>query len=586
MYLPITDHGLIGDLHTAALVGVDGRMAWLPWPRFDSPSVFAALLDYERGGDWLLAPADATSSQQHYDGLTAILVTEFETPTGRAELLDWMTPWDGEAPDHDVCRVLRCTEGEIEVVGRLAPRPDYARQSVALQPRGNGVQFDAHGIETHLLSNQPWKIDGDVATLHTTLRAGDAVQCVLYSGQEVLLEDIWASLDRARRFWIDWISACAFPGQRWSDIVDRSAITLKLLTYAPSGAIIAAPTTSLPESIGGVRNWDYRYTWLRDASFTLYAMYRLGFDSEARAFFGWLGERCFSCDPPLQIMYGIDGEEELTEKELEHLEGYRGSRPVRIGNGAYDQRHLDVYGGVVDAAYLYEQRGELFTPEQWTTLQAEIDYVCEHWAEPDQGIWEMRGPAQQHVFSKVMCWLTLDRGIKLAELEGWQYDQERWMATRDAIRESILTHGWNPERRAFTISYESDELDASLLVMPLIKFLPATDERVLATIERIQEELCDGALVYRYRFDDGLPEGEGAFLLCSFWMVDALTLAGRIDEAVERFEQLIAYASCHGLLSEEVDPATGTALGNYPQAFSHIGLINSALTLTEALGER
>jgi GH15 family glucan-1,4-alpha-glucosidase len=331
-----------------------------------------------------------------------------------------------------------------------------------------------------------------------------------------------------------------------------------------------------------VRNWDYRYTWLRDASFTLSALYRIGFDSEARAFFGWLGERCISCDPPLQIMYGIDGERDLAEKELEHWEGYRGSRPVRIGNGAYDQRQLDVYGGVIDAAYLYEQRGDILTPEEWRTLHDEIDYVCAYWDTPDQGIWEMRGPARHHVFSKLMCWLTLDRGIKLADLEGWEYDKQRWAETREAIRESILTHGWNQERGAFTMSYGSDDLDASVLVMPIIRFLPATDERVLATIERICEELGDGALVYRYRCDDGLSDGEGAFLLCSFWMVEALALAGRVDEATERFEQLLRYSSAHGLLSEEVDPATGTALGNYPQAFSHIGLINSALVLTQA----
>lgn len=584
-YLPITSHGLIGDLHTTALIGENGCMVWLPWPRFDSPSVFAALLDHERGGEWLLAPINATATHQRYDGQTAILVTEFETPTGRAELLDWMTPWDGDAPDHDVWRVLRCTEGQIEVEGHFAPRPDYARQPARLQQRGNGVVLDAHGHELSLLSDTAWVVDGDVATLHATLHAGDAVQCVLYSGATITLDNINERLDATRYFWQTWIDGCRYPGDRWKEEVHRSAITLKLLTYAPSGAIIAAPTTSLPEWIGGVRNWDYRYTWLRDASLTLYAMYQLGFNTEAHAFFNWLGDRCASGDPPLQIMYGIEGEKDLTESELDHLEGYCGSRPVRIGNGAYDQKQLDVYGGVIDAAHMYEERGDLLTQRQWEALRAEIDYVCAHWNEPDQGIWEIRGPAQHHVFSKVMCWLTLDRGIKLAELEGWKYDNERWTSTRDTIRDSVLANGWNERKRAFTIAYGSDDLDASVLIMPLVHFLPPDDEHVLATIERIKEELCDGALVYRYRIDDGLPDSEGAFLLCSFWLVDALAMAGQMEEATARFEQLLKYSSVHSLLSEEVDPVTGTALGNYPQAFSHIGLINSAFRLTRLTSE-
>jgi len=584
-YLPLTSHGLIGDLHTAALVGDDGRLVWLPWPRFDAPSIFAALLDHERGGTWQLAPRNVSGARQRYNGMTAILVTEFDTPGGRAELTDWMTPWNHDAPDHDLHRVLRCTAGEIEVEGVFAPRPDYARQAVELQQNGNGVRFRAQDLDIHLISNVLWHVDGDGATISTTLRAGEEVRCVLWSGAPVALDTAEHSLDRTRKFWDDWINACAYPAEQWKEAVDRSAITLKLLTYAPTGALVAAPTTSLPEVIGGVRNWDYRYTWLRDSSFALLALYHMGFDTEARAFFHWLGQRCMQCDPPMQIMYGIGGEDDLTEYELPHLEGYRGSRPVHIGNGAYNQRQLDLYGGVIDAAYQYEQRGDILMPEQWHTLRNEIDYVCAYWNEPDQGIWEIRGPAQHHVFSKLMCWLTLDRGIKLAEWEHWEFPRERWTTTRDAIRSSVLEHGWNERRRAFTMAYEGDELDASVLVIPMIGFLPATDARVLQTIERIKEELCRGALVYRYRMNDGLPGDEGAFLLCSFWLVEALALAGQVDEATERFEQLLGYSSGHGLLAEEVDPPTGTALGNYPQAFSHVGLINAAFRLLRAQGQ-
>jgi GH15 family glucan-1,4-alpha-glucosidase len=581
-YLPITDHGLIGDLHTSALVGVDGRLVWLPWPRFDSPSMFAALLDAERGGDWSLAPTNVTASQQAYDGETAILITRFETATGRAELYDWMTPWDGDAPRHDLFRMLRCTDGEIEIMGRFAPRPDYARTTTTLEKRQDSLVFQAHDYEIHFTSDHLWKIEEDTATLHTKLRAGDEIGCILSSREYIPINRIPESLEKTRSFWQDWLGNCCYTG-RWQEAVRRSAITLKLLTYAPNGAIIAAPTTSLPEWIGGVRNWDYRYTWLRDASFTLYALYRLGYRREGHAFFKWLTDRAQGNAPPLQIMYAVDGESKLEESELEHLEGYRCSRPVRIGNGAYEQTQLDVYGGLIDAAYAYEQQGEFLTIGQWKELKDEIDYVCDHWTEPDHGIWEMRGSRMHHTFSKAMCWLTLDRGIRIAEDEGWSYDRERWYATRDAIRHSVLSDGWNEQVGAFTMAYESSELDASMLALPIIGFLPADDPRVQATVERINQHLSRDALVYRYRMDDGLPGDEGAFLLCSFWMVDALVLMGRIDEAVQRFETLLGYSSVHGLLSEEVDPETGTALGNYPQAFSHIGVINSALLLDDAL---
>lgn len=585
-YLPITAHGLVGDLHTAGLIGVDGRLVWLPWPHFASPSLFAAILDDARGGDWLLAPAEILRAQQSYHGETAILVTTFETPTGRAELWDWMSPYDGVAPGHDLCRQLRCVSGEISVRGRFAPRPDYARRLPELIAALDGLQFSAHDLTMHLRCNRPWQIDGSSATLATTLRAGEELSCVLCSGQVLLgIDDVDADLAATTRYWQTWLARCRYEG-RYAAIVRRSAITLKLLTYAPSGAIVAAPTTSLPEWIGGMRNWDYRYTWLRDASFTLYGFYLLGFREEARAFFGWLNERARQHGTPLQLMYGIDGQRTLDEFELPHLEGYRGSRPVRIGNAAYHQLQLDAYGGVLDAALLYERHGDLLQPHEWDILREAVDYVCAHWQEPDNGIWEVRGPPAQHTFSKLMCWVTVDRGIRIAEQEGWAYDAPRWQQSRAAIRASIEASGWNPAVGAFTMTYGSAHLDASLLLMPLMGFLPPDDPRVRGTVEQIKQQLGRGPLVYRYLTDDHLPSGEGAFLLCSFWLVDALAMIGEVDAARARFEQLVAYSSPHGLLAEEVDPATGTALGNYPQAFSHLGLINSALNLDRVVGSQ
>ncbi|MCU0494680.1 MAG: glycoside hydrolase family 15 protein [Chloroflexaceae bacterium] len=580
-YLPINQHGLIGDLHTAALVGCDGRVVWLPWPRFDSPSLFAALLDAANGGDWLLAPAAITASEQEYDGETAIVRTRFTTATGQAELEDWMPPWDGDAPEHDLYRVLRCTAGTLAVHGRFAPRPDYARQPVALNADDNGLRFEAHELPFHLESSHPWQVHGDSATLHVNLQAGESIVCVLRSGPPGIPTDAATARERTARFWQEWIGRCTYAGP-WQAAVRRSAITLKLLVYAPSGAIVAAPTTSLPEWIGGVRNWDYRYTWLRDASLTLLAFYQLGYHAEAYHFFAWLGAQAQRHGTPLRLMYGIGGELELAEQTLDHLDGYRESRPVRIGNGAFDQRQLDIYGPVVGAAYLYEQQGDLLTPAQWQTLHDEVNYVCDHWQEPDHGIWEIRGPMQQHTYSRLMCWVALDRGIRIADHEGWPYERERWHQVRAAIHADILAQAWHEEVQAFTMSYESAELDASLLTMALVGFLPPDDPRMVATVEQIDQQLGRGPLVYRYRTDDHLPGDEGAFLLCSFWMVEALARMGRLEEAEQRFRQLLDYASPHGLLAEEVDPADGTALGNYPQAFSHIGLVNSAFTLLRA----
>lgn len=580
-YHPINEHGLIGDLHTAGLISNGGELVWLPWPRFDSPSLFAAILDHTRGGSWRLAPTDVTAASQRYEGESAILVTEFVAAGGRAELEDWMSPWEGPTSEHDLFRVLRCTEGSVTVESIFAPRSDYGRAEVELLQTDADLAFAAHGEQLSLACSHPLALAGDIATVRVTLLAGEELRFVLRSGAPARLDDVDADRERTAAYWQAWVAKGCYDGP-WAEQVRRSAITLKLLTYAPSGAILAAPTTSLPEWIGGGRNWDYRFTWLRDASFTLNALYRVGHRDEAVAFFRWLGEQGRRHGTPLQIMYSIDGKAELTEETLDHLEGYCGSRPVRIGNGAYDQRQLDVYGGVLDAAWRYEREGELLEPWQWEVLRAEIDYVCEHWGEPDHGIWEVRSEKAHFTFSKLMCWLALERGITLAESHDWDYDRERWPAVREAIRADLLANGWSDTAQAFTQRYESDALDASMLVLPLVGFLPPDDARVVSTVERIGAELGDGALVYRYHGGDGLEGAEGAFLLCSFWMVDALTLIGRVDEAERRFEALLSYASPHGLLAEEADPVTGAALGNYPQAFSHIGLINSAVRLARA----
>lgn len=585
-YLPIDRHGLIGDLHTAGLVAQDGRLVWLPWPHVDSPSIFAALLDDRRGGVWLLAPKNVQRTTQAYHDADAVLITTFETATGTAELWDWMSPCDGDAPSHDLCRVLRCVEGEIFVQGEFAPRPDYARATASLREYGDGFSFDAPGCTLFLKSSHTWAGDGSTAMLETVLRTGEEVRCVLCSGDNTLtLANIDDDLAATQRYWQTWIAQCSYDGP-YLAAVQRSVITLKLLTYAPSGTIVAAPTTSLPEVIGGERNWDYRYTWLRDAALTLDAFCTAGFHEEEGAFFNWLDQLAQQQDTPLQIMYGVDGRATLPEQHLDHLEGYRCSKPVRIGNAAYEQRQLDVYGSVISAAFAYARHQNELTRQQWIALRDEVDYVCAHWHEPDQGIWEMRGPPRHFTYSKLMCWVALEHGIGLAEHAGWEFDRERWIATRDAIRESILNNAWNEEAGAFTQSYGSAILDASVLILPQIGFLPPDDPRLRSTVDAIKRHLSDGACVHRYRMDDHLPGEEGAFLLCSFWMVDALTLMGELDEAQARFEALLSYTSAHGLLPEEIEPAHGTALGNYPQAFSHIGLINSASYLHQALSKR
>ena len=598
-YLPIAEHGLIGDLHTVALVGTDGTIDWYCCPRFDSPSVFAALLDADRGGRFRIAPdGDGWTSRQLYLPDTAVLITRFLTPDGVGEVQDFMPPaLSGEAAHrHRVIRRVIVVRGRMRFLVDVAPRFDYARacHQVSLAP--HGALFRALGLELALSTRCPLQVVGarDVRA-RIELRAGETATFVLDTVDEgqppvpVSDVDVAAGFDATVAFWRGWLRRSSYAG-RWREMVHRSALTLKLLTYAPTGALVAAPTTSLPEQLGGERNWDYRYTWMRDSAFSLYALLRLGFTEEAGAFMTWLQDRVRHGTEresgPLQIMYGIDGREDLTEVELPHLEGYRGSGPVRIGNGAATQLQLDVYGELMDSLYLCDKFGLPIYQDGWADVTRTLEWLIEHWDQPDEGIWETRGGRRNYTHSRLMSWVAVERAIRVALHRGLPADILRWMAARDRIYHQITERGWHPGRRAFVQHYDTDVLDASVLLMPLVKFIAPTDPRWLSTLDAISAELVSDSLVYRYRVDaspDGLSGREATFSMCSFWWVEALTRAGRLDQAQLAFEKMLTYANHVGLYSEEIGP-TGEQLGNFPQAFTHLALISAAYNLDRALG--
>ncbi|MER6142387.1 glycoside hydrolase family 15 protein [Streptomyces sparsogenes] len=596
-YLPIADHGLIGDLRTVALVGTNGTIDWYCCPRFDAPSVFASILDPERGGSFELATDVPARTRQFYFPDTNVLITRFSAADGAGEIQDFMPVVDDsrDAARHRLIRRVRCVRGTLPFTARVAPRFGYGTEPHTARLRGDRVLFESRPLSLSLTATAPLECDGrDVRSRFKLLEGESAVFALDRVGDEVTLRgcarrEAEDEFEATVRFWRRWLSASRYHG-RWREMVQRSALTLKLLTYAPTGAIVAAPTTSLPEAIGRARNWDYRYMWVRDAAFCVYAMLRLGFTSEAEAFMGFLSEHCIMCDDgatgPLQIMYGIDGRRELPERELTHLDGYLGSSPVRVGNAAVNQLQLDIYGALIDSVYLYDKWGRPISSDQWDEVCFLVDWVCDNWERPDEGVWEMRAGRQDFLYSRLMCWVAIERAMRMANRRGLPADLPRWRGSRDAIYRQIMTRGWSARRGAFGQRLDQDILDASVLMMPLAKFISPIDPKWLATLDALTADLVSDSLVYRYDpylSPDGLPGTEGTFSICSFWYVEALTRAGRLEEARLAFEKMLTYSNHLGLFAEEIGP-TGEQLGNFPQAFTHLSLISAAFNLDRALG--
>jgi GH15 family glucan-1,4-alpha-glucosidase len=594
-YLPIAEHGIIGDLHSAALVGTDGTIDWYCPGRFDAPSVFGSILDAERGGFFRLTPTRCEwTSKQLYVPDTNVLITRFLSQDGVGEVVDFMPVDDRLQGTHRqrlVRRVL-CVKGAMHFQADVEPRFDYGRVTPEISVTDNGVVLASPDLTLSLSTAVPLERTAAGIRAEFALDQGQSAAFVLEQGEQSrpyseddARELFYGTVD----YWLRWIAASRYQG-RWREIVRRSALTLKLLTYKPSGALIAAATTSLPEQIGGGRNWDYRFTWIRDAAFSLYALLRLGFTEEAGAFMDWLTDR-FREDRtgdsgPLQVMYSIDGSSDLEEQILDHLEGYCGSRPVRIGNRAANQLQHDIYGELVDSVNLNNKYGTPIYHQAWMDLSEIVDWVSKNWDQPDEGIWETRGGRQHFTYSRLMCWVAVERAVRVARQRGLPADLVAWLATRDDISRQIMEKGWNEERGAFVQHYGSDVLDASNLLMPLVKFISPTDPRWLSTLDLMTEELVSDTLVYRYNTKaspDGLKGDEGTFSICSFWYVEALARAGRLDQARIAFEKMLTYANHLGLFSEEIGPH-GEQLGNFPQAFTHLALISAATNLDRQLG--
>ncbi|MBC9725404.1 glycoside hydrolase family 15 protein [Streptomyces sp. TRM68367] len=596
-YLPIAEHGLIGDLRSVALVGTDGTIDWYCCPAFDAPSVFASILDAERGGSFELAAAAPARTKQFYFPDTNVLITRFFTEDGVGEVQDFM-PVDGgsvEVARHRLIRRVVCVRGSLPFRTRVAPRFDYGAEPHRVRVTGDMAVFESAALSLALTATVPLEAEGPDVRAEFKLSQGESAvfaldqvggevtprRCARTEAEEQFAETV--------AYWRHWLSASRYRG-RWREMVHRSALTLKLLTYAPTGAIVAAPTTSLPEELGGERNWDYRYVWVRDAAFCVYALLRLGFTGEAKAFMNFVTRHISPGDGrasgPLQIMYGIDGRTDLPERELDHLEGHLGSAPVRVGNAASDQLQLDIYGALIDSIYLYDKWAEPISSGQWDDVCGLVDWVCEHWDQPDEGIWETRGGRKNFLYSRLMCWVAIERGIRMANRRGLPADLPRWRECRDTIYRRIMRRCWSEARQAFVQHEDGDVLDAAVLMMPLAKFIAPTDPKWLSTLDALTQDLVSDSLVYRYdprASADGLRGDEGTFSICSFWYVESLTRAGRLDEARLAFEKMLTYANHLGLYAEEISH-TGEQQGNFPQAFTHLALISAAFNLDRALG--
>ena len=607
-YQPIENYGLIGNMRTSALVGMNGSIDWHCFPHFDSPSIFAAILDDQKGGHFKIAPAcEGVTNKQYYWPDTNVLVTRFLSPHGVGRIIDFM-PVGIRSSDrafYGIIRRVQSIRGTMEFRLECQPAFNYGRDRHTTRLTASGAVFETPHITLRLGTTVPLKQDGNRILAEFSLKEGEEVSFSLEEldrdqDEKSVPDDFEPEelFTHTVNYWRRWLSRCTYTG-RWREMVYRSALALKLLTYEPTGAIVAAPTCSLPEGVGGVRNWDYRYTWIRDAAFTLYGLLRIGFTQEASQFMKWLEARCHELNPDgsLQIMYGIDGRHTLTEETLDHLDGYRGSKPVRIGNGAYDQLQLDIYGELMDSVYLYNKYGTPISYDLWNHLRRLINWVCDNWHRTDEGVWEVRGGQQHFVYSKLMCWVAVDRGIRLADKRSFPADRERWLKVRDTIYEEIMTKGWDPKRQAFVQHYGNDSLDAANLMMSLVFFVSPTDPRMLKTLDATNKSpeeggLVSNGLVYRYNgeeTDDGLDGEEGTFNICTFWLVEALTRAGRVDrarldQARLLFEQMLGYANHVGLFAEETGHH-GEALGNFPQAFTHLALISAAFNLDRALGK-
>ncbi|MGI9091143.1 MAG: glycoside hydrolase family 15 protein [Gemmatimonadaceae bacterium] len=592
-YLPISAYGIIGDMRTAALVGLNGSIDWCCFPDFPSQSTFAAILDSALGGRFRIAPAEHHTTEQRYLPATNVLVTTFHGDSGGVmETCDFM-PVDSSGRRGafaEIHRQVKCTRGSMDVVVQFQPRLNYASTPTRLVGRRNGVLATDDEDEALALSaplDVWWHIEEGCATANLRLECDDTASFVLrYDDDEVLPISDYRSDERLHQtvaFWDAWVSQIRYRGAHRA-LVERSALTLKLLCYEPTGAIVAAPTTSLPEEIGGSRNWDYRFTWLRDSAFTLDALQAIGQLGEASAFMRFLRRITRKAtDAHLQIMYGVDGSRDLRERTLPQMKGYRESAPVRIGNGAHDQLQLDVYGEILATAFLWS-RTESVGEGTWTSLSRLVDWVASNWRRRDSGIWEVRAGAQDYVMSKVMCWVALDRGVRMAQEFELPADVERWSTERDAVWNEVMERGWSETKASFVQYYGSEALDAANLVIPMVGFLPPDHPRVKGTIAATLRELTsdDRELVYRYRNDDGLEGGEGVFSICTFWLAQALVLSGETEQGERIFQRMLKHANHLGLYSEELDPATGAFLGNFPQGFTHIALINCAHALSEA----